>query len=95
MELKCVKNAIFIIFGNQIIWIRKYYTVQFILNKNMIEPECRMCHKKLDELGGILLSPPSESIGSIDQVSKSHICKQCYEILTDWIMNFTTTDYLE
>ena len=37
MELRCVKNAIYIIFGNQIIWIQKYYTVQFILNKSMIE----------------------------------------------------------
>jgi hypothetical protein len=50
----------------------------------MIEPECMMCHKKLEEFGGILISPPHESTGTLDKVIKSHICKYCYDILFDW-----------
>jgi hypothetical protein len=40
----------------------------------MIRPKCYICKKELDELGGLLLSPPKHD-GSID---KRHICVECY-----------------
>lgn len=50
------------------------------------KPECRMCHEPLKEYGGLLFSPPTEMMGNeIGQVVKSHICVQCYELITNFI----------
>lgn len=54
----------------------------------MIEPQCRICNNKLQDFGAVLISPPYESTGRLDKVIKSHICKSCYVILTDWMINY-------
>lgn len=52
----------------------------------MIDPICRMCEKKLESFGGLLISPPDENdIIFLQTVVKSHLCKHCYEIVTDFI----------
>ena len=40
----------------------------------MIKPICSLCKKELDDIGGIILSPPDDS----NRVEKYHICKLCY-----------------
>lgn len=39
-----------------------------------IKPVCDKCKKELDDLGGILLSPPDDN----NQVKKFHLCKNCF-----------------
>lgn len=39
-----------------------------------IKPVCDKCHKELVDFGAILFSPPN----SKNQVTKLHICKDCY-----------------
>ena len=52
----------------------------------MIKPICRMCEKELKAYGGLLISPPDENeLFTLQTVVKSHLCKHCYEIITDFI----------
>ena len=49
----------------------------------MIKPTCDKCKNELDDFGGIILSPPNEN----NQVSKYHICKDCYNRIIKKINN--------
>lgn len=52
----------------------------------MIKPICRICERELSTHGGLLISPPDEFDDNyIQQVVKSHLCKHCYEVITDFI----------
>ena len=42
-----------------------------------IKPICYFCKERLEEFGGILLSPPNR----IEFVKKMHVCKRCFSIL--------------
>lgn len=54
----------------------------------MINPTCRMCETELTSYGGLLISPPDENDKfHIQTVVKSHLCKHCYEVVTDFIRN--------
>ena len=54
----------------------------------MINPICRMCAGELEKFGGILLSPPDEHDKFyLQTVVKSHLCKGCYEKVTNFITN--------
>jgi len=44
----------------------------------MIKPICDICHRELEDFGGLLLSPPEEN-----KVKKNHICKKCYNKLKE------------
>ena len=49
-----------------------------------IKVECMGCEKELDELGALLFSPP-ETEGN--QVSKDHLCYECYLLVFHFIMD--------
>ena len=52
----------------------------------MIKPICRLCERELSSPGGLLISPPDDfDDNPIQQVVKSHLCKHCYEVVTDFI----------
>ena len=54
----------------------------------MINPICRMCEKELESYGGLLISPPDENNKfHLQTVVKSHLCKGCYERVTNFITN--------
>lgn len=44
-----------------------------------IKPVCDMCGNELIEFGAILLSLPND----ISEVKKFHICKPCYEKISE------------
>jgi hypothetical protein len=54
----------------------------------MIAVKCKVCSKKLSEPGGLIFSPPGKSKWpGWDEVSKTHICAQCFPILLDSIID--------
>ncbi len=59
------------------------YTAKFEPTKEVSEPKvsitCDFCHKELTELGGLIFSPPDKD----SKVLKRHICKSCYERLSE------------
>lgn len=44
-----------------------------------IKPICDKCKKELVDFGAILLSPPDEN----GKVRKFHLCKSCYQDITN------------
>jgi len=44
-----------------------------------IKPICDKCQKELTDFGAILFSPPTND----STVKKFHICKDCYQKITD------------
>ncbi len=46
-----------------------------------INPKCDKCRKELDDLGGLLFSPPD----SESNVKKIHLCKECYNSVIYYI----------
>jgi len=46
-----------------------------------INPICDKCKKELDDLGGLLFSPPNEE----NTVKKLHLCKECYELVINYL----------
>lgn len=50
----------------------------------MIEVECEICSKDMDEPGGLLFSPP---MGCDDtyMVNKYHLCQKHYSELMSWV----------
>jgi hypothetical protein len=51
-----------------------------------INPLCDKCGNELTEFGGILLSPPNDQ----NQVTKYHLCIECYQQLATLIDNDRT-----
>ncbi len=49
-----------------------------------IEPNCDRCNDKLNEFGGILLSPPDKE----NKVIKFHLCIKCYDFIARHINSF-------
>ena len=43
----------------------------------MIQVHCFRCDKELQDLGGLLFSPPL----GLDQVKKLHVCIDCYDAI--------------
>lgn len=49
----------------------------------MITVICAYCGHELNEPGGLLISPPGDSLTpSVQVVSKAHLCKSCYRDIT-------------
>lgn len=62
----------------------------------MINPICRMCEGELETFGGLLISPPDENDKfHLQTVVKSHLCKGCYEQVTNFITNNRRTNIIE
>jgi len=40
---------------------------------------CGFCFKELQELGGLLFSPPIMDLGHFQATNKTHLCFDCYE----------------
>lgn len=59
-----------------------------------IDVNCFKCWKKMNQKGGILISPPSEtSSDNVDIVQKMHLCKICFEITMELIMGKESPNY--
>jgi hypothetical protein len=64
----------------------------------MIKPICYSCRKELKQAGAILLSPPSnycafseEKLSILDSVFKFHLCKDCYNLVFEFINQYGNT----
>jgi len=48
----------------------------------MISVNCVRCGTELEQLGGILFSPPSKNEYEYEEtVNKYHLCKRCFEVI--------------
>lgn len=55
----------------------------------MIKPTCDKCRKELTDFGGLAFSPPNK-YGAANNVSKHHLCVDCWEAFRVWLKEPTT-----
>lgn len=58
----------------------------------MIKPICDKCKREMQDFGGLLFSPPKTLISGSQNVTKQHVCVDCFSSLSECMKQHQCTD---